>query len=76
MEWTEVEEDVTMSETTAEIEIGAAASNDSSNPARLRQVVRVDHGSAGDGSGSNGRLTTLAGAAGETMENRNQSPSE
>jgi len=38
MEGTEVEKDVIMSETTAEIEMGAATSNDLSNPAQLCQV--------------------------------------
>jgi len=50
MEGIEVEKDVTMSETTAEIEMGAAASNNWSTPALLPQVLHLDHGSAGDGS--------------------------
>jgi len=70
----EMEKDVTMSETTAEIEMGAATSNDWSNPTQLRQVIRVDHGSAGDGSGSEGRFGTFAGTARGEMENQNLSP--
>ena len=49
-EGAEVEKAVSMSETTAEITMGAAASNDESNPAPLHQVLCVDLGSAGDGS--------------------------
>jgi len=71
----EMEKDMTMSETTAEIEMGAAASNYWSKPTKLRQVIRVDHGSAEDGSGSQGRLGTFAGTALGGRENRNQSPS-
>ena len=54
MEGMEVENDETMSETTAEIEMGAAASNDYRNPSQLRQVLFVDHDSAEDRSGANG----------------------
>jgi hypothetical protein len=69
-----MEEDMTLSETPAEIEMGAAASNDVSNPPQLHQVIRVEHGSARDGSGSEGRFSTFAGTAGAERENRNQSP--
>jgi len=75
MEGTEVEKGVTMSETTAEIEMVATASHDFSNPAQLRQVLPADDGSTGDGSGSNGRLRTFAGAVGGKRKNRNRSPS-
>jgi len=74
MEVAEVERDVTMSETTAEIKMGAATSNDYSNPAQLGQVLCVDHGSAGDRSGLKGCFSTVAGAARGKRENRNQSP--
>jgi len=69
----EMEKDMTMSETTAEIEMGAATSNDQSNPTQLRQVIHVDHGSAGAGSGSDGRFGTSTGTAGGERENRIQS---
>jgi hypothetical protein len=36
-------------DTETEIETGALATNDSSYPAHLRKVIRVDHCSAGDG---------------------------
>jgi len=36
--------------TATETEAGALATNDSSDPAQLRKVIRVDHCSAGDGS--------------------------
>jgi len=69
-----MEKDVTMSETTAEIEIGAAASKNSSKPAKLRQAVRIDHGRAVEGCGCAGRFTTFAVATGGGRENRNQPP--
>jgi len=46
MQGAEVGKDVTMRETTTEIEMEAADSNDESNLAQLRQVLCVDHGSA------------------------------
>jgi hypothetical protein len=46
----EVAIDVTLSQITTEREMGAAASNNLSNPTHKRKVLRMDHGSAGDGS--------------------------
>jgi len=74
MDEEELEKDVTMSLTTAEIETGAAASNNLSNLAQLRQVLCVDQDSAGDGTGSEGRLISFAGAAAGERESWNQSP--
>ena len=70
----EVEKHMTMSETTPEIEMGAAASNDQSNQAQLCQLLCVDHGTAGDGSGSKGRSGTFPAVAVGTGENPNQPP--
>jgi len=44
--------DITMAatETETKTETGALDTNDSSGPAKLRKVVRVDHCGAGDGS--------------------------
>jgi hypothetical protein len=70
------EGDLIMAETPGEIEIkiemGAAASNDQSSPAKLCQVLCVDHGGAGDGSGTNKRFGNVAEAAGGKRRNWNQ----
>ena len=63
-----------MAETTWEIEIqmGAAASNDYHSPAQLRQVLCLDHGNTGDGSGTKSRFENVAGATGGKRQNWNQ----
>jgi len=48
--------------TATETEAGALATNDSSDPAQLRKVVRVDHCGAGDGSQTQGGRGVLARA--------------
>jgi hypothetical protein len=64
MQGADMEKQVTISMTTAEIEMGDAASNHLSNPAQLGQVLHMDHGRAGDESGWEGRLSPVSGAAG------------
>jgi len=73
-EGAKVEGDVTMAEPAGEteIEMGAATSNDWSSPAQLRQVLRVEHGGVGDGSGTKSRFGNVAGATGGKRRNWNQ----
>jgi len=57
--------DVDRSETTDQIELGATASNNKSNPAKLCQILRVDNGSAINRSGLNTRFITFVPATGD-----------
>jgi hypothetical protein len=68
--------DLNISETAVETEseMGAAAFNALRNPAHLHQILHMNHGIARDGSGSEGRISTLAGGAGRERENRTLSP--
>jgi hypothetical protein len=52
----------TTTATETETEVGALPTNDKSNPAQLRKVVRVDHCATGDGSRMQGRRSVLARA--------------
>jgi len=72
MEVLEEQRDVTMAETAGETEMGAAASNYSSNLAQLRQILHADLCRAGDGSGMKSRYHTVAGAAGGKVANQNE----
>ena len=52
----------TATDTETETETGALGTNDWSDPAQLRKVIRVDHCGAGDGSRMQGGSSVLARA--------------
>jgi len=64
-EGAEGERDVIVGERVGEIKIEmcAAASKDLSSPTQLLQVLRLDHGGAGGGSGTKSRFCNVAGTA-------------
>ena len=55
-------ESATMAATGTETEAGGRATNDQSDVAQLRQVIRVDHCGDGDRGRTNGGHSVLAGA--------------
>jgi len=52
----------TATDTETEIGTGARATDDESDPAQLRKVIRMDHCCAGDGSRTEGRGSVFARA--------------
>jgi len=72
MEMMEEEREMTMAETAGETEIVATTSNALSIPAQLHQDFCMDHGSAGDRSGTECKCGNLPEAGSGKRRNCNQ----